>query len=79
MKPGAFLIKNAREDLVDLQLLAAAVKDGHVSGAAIDVFPHEPSSNNDRFVTPLQGCDNVMLAPPGSKRRNVSWLSYPAS
>ncbi|NPD68687.1 phosphoglycerate dehydrogenase (plasmid) [Lichenicola cladoniae] len=63
MKPGAFLINNARGDIVDLQALAAAVKDGRLSGAAIDVFPHEPSSNLDPFVTPLQGCDNVILTP----------------
>jgi D-3-phosphoglycerate dehydrogenase len=32
-------------------------------GAAVDVFPVEPSSNQERFVTPLQGLENVILTP----------------
>jgi len=63
MKPGAFLINNARGTLVDLEALAAALKDGHLRGAAIDVFPVEPSSNDQEFVSPLRGLDNVILTP----------------
>ena len=63
MKKGAYLINNARGTLVDLEALAAALKSGHLGGAAVDVFPVEPSSNNDRFTTPLQGLDNVILSP----------------
>ncbi len=63
MKKGAFLINNARGTLVDLAALAAALKSGHLGGAAVDVFPVEPSSNNDRFESPLQGIDNVILSP----------------
>jgi len=62
-KPGAFVINNARGTVVDLDALAAALKSGHIRGAAIDVFPVEPSSNADRFVSPLQGLDNVILTP----------------
>ncbi|MDB5557909.1 MAG: D-isomer specific 2-hydroxyacid dehydrogenase NAD-binding, partial [Enterovirga sp.] len=63
MKPGAYLINNSRGTVVDLDALAAALKDGHLRGAAIDVFPVEPASNNDPFVTPLQGLENVILTP----------------
>jgi D-3-phosphoglycerate dehydrogenase / 2-oxoglutarate reductase len=63
MKKGAFLINNARGTLVDLDALASALKSGHLAGAAVDVFPVEPSSNSDRFASPLQGLDNVILSP----------------
>ncbi|QCK84361.1 phosphoglycerate dehydrogenase [Phreatobacter aquaticus] len=63
MKKGAYLINNARGTILDLDALADALKAGHLGGAAVDVFPVEPSSNADRFVTPLQGLDNVILTP----------------
>ena len=63
MKPGAFLINNSRGTVVDLDALAAALREGHLRGAAVDVFPVEPASNTDRFVTPLQGIENVILTP----------------
>jgi D-3-phosphoglycerate dehydrogenase len=63
MKPGAVLINNARGTVVDLDALASALREKRLSGAAIDVFPSEPSSNADKFTTPLQGLDNVILTP----------------
>lgn len=63
MKKGAYLINNARGTILDLDALARALKSGHLGGAAVDVFPQEPSSNADRFVSPLQGLDNVILTP----------------
>ncbi len=63
MKPGAYLINNSRGTVVDLDALAKALRDGHLAGAALDVFPVEPSSNADRFQTPLQGLKNVILTP----------------
>jgi D-3-phosphoglycerate dehydrogenase len=63
MKKGAFLINNSRGTVVDLDALAQALRDGHLRGAAIDVFPVEPGSNAERFETPLQGLDNVLLTP----------------
>ncbi len=63
MKKGAYLINNSRGTVVDLDALAAALKDGHLRGTAIDVFPVEPASNADAFVTPLQGIENVILTP----------------
>jgi D-3-phosphoglycerate dehydrogenase / 2-oxoglutarate reductase len=63
MKSGAILINNARGTVVDLDALASALRDKRLSGAAIDVFPVEPSSNADTFSSPLQGLDNVILSP----------------
>ncbi|QEE40947.1 MULTISPECIES: phosphoglycerate dehydrogenase [unclassified Methylobacterium] len=63
MKPGAYLINNSRGTVVDLEALAGALREGRLGGAAIDVFPVEPTSNAERFVSPLQGLANVILTP----------------
>jgi D-3-phosphoglycerate dehydrogenase len=63
MKAGAFLINNSRGSVVDLDALAASLRSGHLRGAAVDVFPVEPSTNGPGFETPLQGIPNVILTP----------------
>lgn len=63
MKPGSFLLNNARGNVVDLQAVADALDARHLLGAAIDVFPVEPGSNAERFASPLQTRDNVILTP----------------
>jgi D-3-phosphoglycerate dehydrogenase len=63
MKKGAYLINNSRGTVVDLDALARALREGHLNGAAVDVFPVEPASNKEKFVTPLQGIDNIILTP----------------
>ncbi len=63
MKKGALFINNSRGTVVDLEALAKVLKEGHLAGAAVDVFPKEPASNSERFETPLQGLDNVILTP----------------
>ncbi len=63
MKKGAFLINSSRGKVVDLAALRAALDSGHISGAAIDVFPEEPDKSQDRFTSPLQGAQNVILTP----------------
>lgn len=63
MKPGAMLINASRGTVVDIDALAAALRSGAVGGAAIDVFPTEPKGNNDPFLSPLIGMDNVILTP----------------
>lgn len=63
MRPGSFLINNARGNVVDLHALADALRSGHLAGAAVDVFPKEPSSNSERFASPLQNIANVILTP----------------
>lgn len=62
-KQGSILINYARGEVVDLDALAKSLKDGQLSGAAIDVFPWEPEKNGDKFTTPLQGLSNVILTP----------------
>ena len=63
MKAGGILINAARGTVVDIDALAAALESGHIAGAAIDVFPVEPHSNNDEFISPLRKFDNVFLTP----------------
>jgi D-3-phosphoglycerate dehydrogenase len=63
MKPGSYLINNARGTVVDLDALADAVRSGHIAGAALDVFPEEPARTGDPFVSPVQGLGNVILTP----------------
>ncbi|WP_111641410.1 phosphoglycerate dehydrogenase [Marinimicrobium alkaliphilum] len=63
MKQGAILINASRGTVIDIDALADAVKKEHLSGAAIDVFPVEPKGNNEEFVSPLRGLDNVILTP----------------
>ncbi|MBX2993882.1 MAG: phosphoglycerate dehydrogenase [Bdellovibrionaceae bacterium] len=63
MKKGAFLINASRGTVVDIEDLAQALKDKHLGGAAMDVFPEEPASNKDKFTSPLQGLSNVILTP----------------
>lgn len=63
MKRGAALINNSRGKVVDLEALAAALRSGHLSGAAADVFPEEPAENGQGFRTPLAGVGNVILTP----------------
>ncbi|MET0289683.1 MAG: phosphoglycerate dehydrogenase [Pseudoxanthomonas sp.] len=63
MKRGAHLINASRGTVVDIDALATALKDGHLGGAAVDVFPVEPKGNGDAFVSPLIGLDNVILTP----------------
>jgi len=62
-KKGGILINYARGEVVDLDALAKALTDGHLGGAAIDVFPWEPEKNGDKFTSPLQGLSNVILTP----------------
>jgi D-3-phosphoglycerate dehydrogenase len=62
-KKGAILLNYARGEVVDLAALANAIKEEHISGAAIDVYPWEPEKNGDRFETPLQNLPNVILTP----------------
>ncbi|MBL7866213.1 MAG: phosphoglycerate dehydrogenase, partial [Cyclobacteriaceae bacterium] len=49
--------------VVDLEALRKGILDGHIGGAAVDVFPWEPEKNGDRFQTPLQDLPNVILTP----------------
>ncbi len=63
MKPGGILINAARGTVVEIEPLAQALRDKKLLGAAIDVFPVEPRTNKDEFISPLRGLDNVILTP----------------
>lgn len=63
MKAGSIFINAARGTCVDIDALAAAITSKHLNGAAIDVFPKEPKSNDEEFVSPLRGLFNVILTP----------------
>ncbi|WP_027995347.1 phosphoglycerate dehydrogenase [Simplicispira psychrophila] len=63
MKPGGILINAARGTVVEIEPLAQALREKKLLGAAVDVFPVEPRSNKDEFISPLRGLDNVILTP----------------
>ncbi|EPY42326.1 D-3-phosphoglycerate dehydrogenase [Angomonas deanei] len=63
MKNGSYLLNLSRGTVVDIEALAEEIKSGHVAGAAIDVYPEEPSAAGEKHTTPLQGLPNVILTP----------------
>jgi len=63
MRKGSYLLNASRGSVVDIPALAQALQSGHLGGAAIDVFPQEPESNDDPFKSELQGLKNVILTP----------------
>ena len=63
MKPGAILLNLSRGFLVDYAALRTHIETGHISGAAVDVFPDEPKGRGDEFVSELRGLPNVILTP----------------
>ncbi|MFN3230069.1 MAG: phosphoglycerate dehydrogenase [Asticcacaulis sp.] len=63
MKPGALFINLSRGHVVDIAALREAVLSGKIAGAAVDVFPEEPRTNDDPFDSPLRGLPNVILSP----------------
>ena len=63
MKQGARLLNASRGKVVDVDALAAALERGHLAGAAVDVFPVEPESDDATLETPLRRFDNVLLTP----------------
>ncbi|GAB3883880.1 phosphoglycerate dehydrogenase [Terrabacter terrigena] len=63
MKPGSVFINASRGMVVDDVALREHILSGHLSGAAIDVFPVEPKAQGDLFESPLRGLDNVILTP----------------
>jgi len=62
-KKGAILINYARGEVVELEALRRSIIEGHIGGAAVDVFPVEPGKNGDAFSSPLNNLPNVLLTP----------------
>jgi len=63
MKDGVIFLNLSRGHVVDIVALAEALKSGKVAGAAVDVFPYEPKTNSEPFVSELRGLPNVILTP----------------
>lgn len=63
MKDGVIFMNLARGPVVNIPDLVAAIKSGKIEGAGIDVFPEEPKTNSDPFVSELMGLSNVILSP----------------
>jgi len=63
MKDGALFINLSRGHIVDIEALAEAIRSKKIYGAAVDVFPEEPRTNDDPFESPLTGLPNVILTP----------------
>lgn len=63
IRPGGFIINNARGSLIDEAALEEALDSGHIAGAAIDVFSEEPSRNDSEFQCRFSRHDNVILTP----------------
>lgn len=63
MKPGAIFLNLSRGFVMDNASLRNSIISGHLSGAAIDVFPIEPKNRGDKFESELRGLPNVILTP----------------
>ncbi|WP_221076103.1 phosphoglycerate dehydrogenase [Agarivorans aestuarii] len=63
MKQGSILINASRGTVVEIESLVSVLESKKLAGAAIDVFPTEPKSNKEEFVSALRGFDNVILSP----------------
>ena len=63
MKEGSILLNASRGTVIDIDALAEAIRSKKLLGAAVDVFPVEPRSNSEEFVSPLREFDNVILTP----------------
>jgi D-3-phosphoglycerate dehydrogenase / 2-oxoglutarate reductase len=63
MRPRSLFLNLSRGFVVDHAALRRHLESGHIAGAAIDVFPHEPKGREDEFVSELRGLPNVILTP----------------
>lgn len=69
MKPNAALINTARGPIIHEEALVAALQEGRIAGAGLDVFEVEPLP----LTSPLRGMDNVLLAPHNSNSSQTAW------
>lgn len=63
MKDGVIFLNLSRGHVVEIPALVKAIKSGKVYGAAVDVFPYEPKTNDEEFLNELRGLKNVILTP----------------
>ncbi|MCE0764585.1 C-terminal binding protein [Pseudonocardia kujensis] len=75
MRPGSVLVNVSRGGLVDEHALADALVDGHLFGAGLDAFAHEPLEDG----SPLRGLDSVILTPHAAHWSEESWAEVRSS
>ncbi|MDO5701218.1 MAG: phosphoglycerate dehydrogenase [Bowdeniella nasicola] len=63
MKPGAIFLNLSRGFVVDPTALRENIVEGRIAGAGVDVFPNEPNTNDEEFISELRGLPNVILTP----------------
>lgn len=63
MNPGTIFLNLSRGHVVDIQALRSAIEEGRIAGTAVDVYPEEPGSNEEEFVSELRGLPNTILTP----------------
>ncbi len=63
MKQGVIFLNLSRGHIVDIPALVNAIKQGKVIGTGVDVFPEEPKTNNEEFISALRDLPNVILTP----------------
>ena len=63
MKDGVLFLNLSRGHVVDIEALKANIESGKVQGTGVDVFPEEPLSNQDEFISELRGSRNTILTP----------------
>ena len=63
MRRGSFLLNLSRGSVVEIPALRHAILEGHLAGAAVDVYPEEPETSGTPFVSELLGLPNVILTP----------------
>jgi D-3-phosphoglycerate dehydrogenase len=63
MKAGSLFLNLSRGFVVDHEALREQITNGHLAGAAVDVFPEEPNRQGDEFGSILRGLPNVILTP----------------
>ncbi len=63
MRPGSLFLNLSRGFVVDHGALRKEIESGHIVGAAVDVFPEEPSARGEEFISELRGLENVILTP----------------
>jgi D-3-phosphoglycerate dehydrogenase len=63
MKKGVIFLNLSRGHVVDVKALRENILNGKVAGCAVDVYPYEPISNDEEFVSELRGLPNTILTP----------------